>query len=407
MYLDEIVAAQKRGEARGIASVCSAHPRVIGEALKAFEHPLIEATCNQVNQFGGYTGMTPHDFVAFVRRIAQEGQFSFENMLLGGDHLGPHVWQAEAAVLAMAKAKVMVAGYAEAGFRKLHLDCSMRLADDAEGPLGSEVAAGRAAELAEVAERASRVPPSYVIGTEVPRPGGATGSEEPVQVTDVSDVSETIEAHERAFRRRGLQPAWERVIAVVVQPGVEFGDDFVVSYSPKRASGLAHYIESQPMIYEAHSTDHQTPAALKNLVCDHFAILKVGPALTYAYREAIFVLAMMESEWIPKERRSNLLQVLDETMIAQPGYWKDYYRGTVHEQEFKRKYSLSDRSRYYWARPQVQYELGKLMRNLTSGSLPHALCSQFLGETGLSAEDVISLKIRKVLQAYQSACEES
>ena len=50
MYLDEIVAAQKRGEAKGITSVCSAHPYVIRQTLMVFEHPLIEATCNQVNQ---------------------------------------------------------------------------------------------------------------------------------------------------------------------------------------------------------------------------------------------------------------------------------------------------------------------------------------------------------------------
>ena len=80
MSLDEIVAAQKRGEAKGITSVCSAHPFVIKQTLKVCKtfgvSPLIEATCNQVNQFGGYTGMKPADFVAFVRGIA--GQIDAE-----------------------------------------------------------------------------------------------------------------------------------------------------------------------------------------------------------------------------------------------------------------------------------------------------------------------------------------
>ena len=87
-----------------------------------------------------------------------------------------------------------------------------------------------------------------------------------------------------------------------MQPGVEFGDDFVLPYQPDAARELSKFIETQPIIYEAHSTDYQTRQALKNLVRDHFAILKVGPALTFAFREAVFALAMMENELVPTER---------------------------------------------------------------------------------------------------------
>jgi len=154
----------KRG---GIASVCSVHPYVIKQTLKVSApcsslqgcfaktfrvSLLIEATCNQVNQFGGYTGMTPADFVHFVRRIAEEKNYPFENIILGGDHLGPPVWQDEPAEVAMGKAKALVRDCVEAGFVKIHLDCSMRLADDPEGALDVEVSAERTARLARVAE---------------------------------------------------------------------------------------------------------------------------------------------------------------------------------------------------------------------------------------------------------------
>ena len=156
MYLDEIIAAQKRGETRGVTSVCSAHPHVIKQTLKVCATfgvpPLIEATCNQVNQFGGYTGMTPQDFVGHVRRIAQETNYPFENIILGGDHLGPNVWQNEPADSAMQKAKEMVRDYVQAGFTKIHLDCSMRLADDLQVVPNFKVIAKRAAELAKVVE---------------------------------------------------------------------------------------------------------------------------------------------------------------------------------------------------------------------------------------------------------------
>src|SRR5258706_710508 len=265
---DGLIAIQKRGEAKGIASVCSAHPHVIKQTLRVFEtlrvSPLIEATCNQVNQFGGYKGMTPRDFVSYIRGVAEENDFPFENIVLGGDHLGPNVWQNEPAESAMDKAKVLIRDYVQAGFVKIHLDCSMRLADDPQGALNPEIIERRVVQLAKVSEEfvgAGLVYaqlPRYVIGTEVPIPGGATEHEEGVRVTKVEDVRETIELHRKAFYELGLQPAWERVIAVVVQPGVEFGDDFVLPYRPDVAHGLARFIETQSIVYEVHSTDYQT-----------------------------------------------------------------------------------------------------------------------------------------------------
>jgi D-tagatose-1,6-bisphosphate aldolase subunit GatZ/KbaZ len=234
MYLDEIVTVQKRGEARGIVSICSAHPWVLKAAMQQTTSPLlIEATCNQVNQFGGYTGLTPAEFVKYVRRIAQENNYPFENITLGGDHLGPSVWQHEPAESAMQKAELLVQDYVEAGFVKIHLDCSMRLADDPSGALGVEVSAGRAARLARIAEHSlsPRESPSgmirgrgeglrYVIGTEVPIPGGAKEHESGVSVTRVEDARQTIEITRKAFIRAGLGSAWERVIAVVAGRGI-------------------------------------------------------------------------------------------------------------------------------------------------------------------------------------------
>ena len=414
MYLDEIVTAQRRGEARGIASICSAHPHVIKQTLDTFEHPLIEATCNQVNQFGGYTGMKPKDFFAYVQGIAKENNFPFENIILGGDHLGPNVWRNEPARLAMEKSKVLIRDYVEAGFTKIHLDCSMRLADDPQGVVDVEIIAKRAAQLAKVAEetfsssrdgdRGRKL--RYVIGTEVPIPGGATEHETTLRVTEVKEARRTIEVTRDAFLEAGLESAWKRVVGVVVQPGVEFGDDFVLPYEPKAARELSKFIESQPMVYEAHSTDHQSRRSLKNMVCDHFAILKVGPSLTFAFREAVFALAMIENELVVQEERSNLIQVLEDAMLKYPSHWKDYYRGTEDEQTFKRKFSLSDRARYYWVQPEIQEALTRLMRNLGRTPLPYALLSQFVGKKNLSATQVIEQKLKYVLDGYSRACNE-
>ncbi len=426
-YLDDMIRAQKSGEARGIVSICSAHPFVI-EA--SFQHAinvggpvLIESTCNQVNQFGGYTGMTPQQFVTYIDTIADKLDFPRERLLLGGDHLGPYPWRAESVQVAMSKSQELIRDYVKAGNVKIHLDASMKCADDDwEHPLSKYLIAQRTATLAAVAEQTyqemgkSGTALRYVIGTEVPLPGGIEESNEKLKITTVQDVREMIEITNNAFLKQGLESAWERVIAVVVQPGVEYGDLSIHSYDREQAAELSHFIEDYPgLVYEAHSTDYQTNQALNEMVEDHFAILKVGPALTFAFREAIFALAMMENEMFTGSRaqdRSNLLDVLEEAMIKNPVYWENYYSGDEEEQNFARKYSYSDRSRYYWADSKVRESLNTLIANVGSRSLPNSLVSQFLpvqyerirsGDLKSNPHNFIMDKICSVLSCYSDA----
>jgi D-tagatose-1,6-bisphosphate aldolase subunit GatZ/KbaZ len=386
----DIIADQKRGRPRGIYSVCSANSYVLEASVRQaaqYDLPLlIEATCNQVNQFGGYTGMSPRDFARYVTRIAEEMHVSPNRIILGGDHLGPNPWQDEPAQSAMVKARQMVTDFVQAGFVKIHLDASMHCADDDRTrPLDPELSAERAADLCEAAEHAHReigseMAPVYVIGTEVPVPGGAWESEEAIRVTDTVAAQETLDLFDDVFHRRSLGNAWTRVIALVVQPGVEHDHARVFEYD--RARALSRFIESVPgMVFEAHSTDYQLPGLLKQMVEDHFAILKVGPSLTFAFREAVFALARMEEEWLSGRKDvelSSLIDVAERTMLQEPQYWARYYRGTDAEQAFARKYSLSDRIRYYWPRPALAQALQRLVANLERTPPPLSLISQYL-----------------------------
>ena len=264
-----IIKANLNGNRTGIYAVCCAQPLVIEAAIiqaKQDNTPLlVEATANQVNQFGGYTGMYPKDFILFIHTIANQLEFPIENIIFGGDHLGPVCWVDESAEIAMQKAKDLIVSYVSAGFTKIHLDTSMSCVDDL-GVLADQVIAERAAELCQVAEATALKFGSshlvYVVGTEVPPPGGATEEINDLELTSPMEVKATVEVHRQEFNKRGLTDAWQRVIGLVVQPGVEFDHTSIVDYDSDKAQALSECIHHfDGIAFEAHSTDYQNPQA--------------------------------------------------------------------------------------------------------------------------------------------------
>jgi D-tagatose-1,6-bisphosphate aldolase subunit GatZ/KbaZ len=423
----EIVRRNRGSVAQGVYSVCSAHPAVIAAACKlAVENDsllCVESTSNQVNQFGGYTGQTPRQFAAAISSAACSAGLPAENVVLGGDHLGPFPWRTEPAESAMEKACELVRASVLAGYRKIHLDASMTCASDGDAPLSDRTVAERAAILCQTAERSSDELPGnspralYVIGTEVPVPGGESLRGGPPMATTIDGVRNTLEAFRTAFAARGLCAAWERVIGLVVQPGVEFGDDVVFDYDRVKASGLAANLPAHPaLVYEAHSTDYQSPQALAEMVEDHFAILKVGPWLTFAFREAVFALGAIERLVLVGKKGCKVSQVrdaLDSAMLRDPSHWRSYYQGDEDQLRFSRAYSYSDRCRYYWHQASVQEELVRLVDNLSVHSLPLTLLSQFLpmeyaavraGQLTIQPQAIIRYHIQNVLRIYAAAC---
>ena len=418
----DTVERHKAGEAVGIYSVCSAHPLVIEasvlQALDDDSYLLVEATSNQVDQFGGYTGMKPQDFRRLVLELARRHGLPEDRIVLGGDHLGPNRWQERPAEEALAYAGDLVASYVAAGFTKLHLDCSMACADDTS-PLDDSLVARRAATLASRAEQeaSARAPadnPVYVVGTEVPVPGGAHEPLEVLTPTSAEAARATLAAHENAFRSGDLEGVWNRVIALVVQPGVEFDHERVIDYERSATGELRRVLDDRGLlVFEAHSTDYQTRANLRALVEDHWAVLKVGPALTFAMREALFALAAIEDELVAEGERSELLSVVEHRMQEEPGYWEGYYPGGPAAKRLLRRYSYSDRIRYYWSYPDVEDAQRRLFSNLGARKIPQPLLSQYLprqyervrhGALMSVPEALVLDRIRDTLQDYAVAC---
>ncbi len=253
--------------------------------------------------------------------------------------------------------------------------------------------------------------PVYVVGTEVPVPGGATHGLDHLEPTTPEAVLRTFMVHEAAFRDVAGGAAWRRVIALVVQPGVEFGHEAIVTYRPERARGLVATLGRMPgLVFEAHSTDYQPEAALRQLVVDGFSILKVGPTLTFAWREALYGLDAIASVLHPG--MEPVASTMERLMLAKPGDWQSHYSGSPDTQRLLRHYSYSDRIRYYWPSPPAQQAVARLLASLDGVSIPATLISQFLprlydgvvaGTMLPRSNDLLIGAVRVVLDQYGRA----
>ena len=390
--LQVMMEKRRQGIRCGIPSYCTANELVLEIILrraKMLNQPvLIEATANQVNQFGGDTGMLPKDFYQMVIKMAQAIDLPENMVILAGDHLGPLTWQKLPEAEAMANSYELVYQFARAGFTKIHLDTSMKVADDPEGLLSTETIARRGACLYKAAmkgyeelkaEKPEAIRPVFIVGSEVPIPGGATEAEDTLAVTKPEAFLDTVSTYQRVWTEEGVGEGMKDVIAVVVQPGVEFGDEQVFDYNSEAAQALCGMLKEYPdFCFEGHSTDYQTPQCLYNMVTDGIAILKVGPALTFGLREALFALSKMEEELVPAEERANFIETLEEVMLANPGNWAKHYHGDEKQLALCRKYSYSDRARYYIGQPEVVAAMDKLFENLRKYTIPMNMLHQYM-----------------------------
>ncbi len=377
--LKDIFRANRRGERQGVYAVCTVNGGAIRTALEQARRDqwplLVEATAQQVNNEGGYSGLRPSDFAAMVRREAASVGLDPGRLFLGGDHVGPHPWAGLPAPGAMAKARELVRALIAGGFAKLHIDTATPCRDDpreADGTLPPALIVARTIDLLTVAEdtarREGQCLPVYAVGSDVPAPGGADGRPDRGGVSPPEELHAVVATIRQGLEARGLAAVWPRVVAIVARTGAEFSSRTIQPYDVGAARGLVRFIDATPgLVIEAHSTDYQTPPALAAMVADRMAVLKVGPWLTYTFREAVFQLARIERERLRAHKGvqlSRLAEIMEAVMVADPRHWQQHYRGSAEELEWLRRHAYSDRIRYYWRYPGPAAALQRLTANL-------------------------------------------
>lgn len=390
--LRQIIARNRAGEAAAIPSVCSAQPDVLRASLRLAERldrqVVIEATSNQVNQDGGYTGITPDGFITYVHDIADKANVARERIIFGGDHLGPQAWRSLPSENAMQKAEVLVREYVKAGFGKIHLDCSEGCAGEA-AQLPDAVTADRSARLARVCRDAGD-DLMFVVGTEVPPPGGARVDEDgDIPPTDPQAARATLAAHDAAFG--DMAPL---IGGLVVQPGVEFSPTAVHHMPLDRDPGLVAAIADHPHVcLEAHSTDYQHDAVFPRLAQLGFAFQKVGPALTFAYRNTLYALDKLRPD------AGALEACMEAVMLADPSRWQGHYSGDAKALYHERHFGLADRIRYYWPHPEALQAVADLRADFPDAITDTDLRRVFEPEVLDRAETLDGPQVQRLIDA--------
>ncbi len=399
-HLRKLVQANRAGNAVAIPSVCSAQPDVLKASLRLAERldrkVVIESTSNQVNQDGGYTGITPAGFIGFVHDLADQTGVARERIIFGGDHLGPQAWRSAPVDQAMAKAQVMLQDYVKAGFRKIHLDCSEGCAGEA-AQLDDAQTASRSADLARLCVKAAGDTAEdllFVVGTEVPPPGGAREDEGgDITATTPKAARATLQAHVDEFA--DLAPL---IGGLVVQPGVEFGPMRVHPFPMTRDTGFLPALADYPAVcLEAHSTDYQHPEVFPALAAQGFAFQKVGPALSFAYRQALYALDTVRS--MIGGGPLALRDAMEAVMQADPTHWHSHYHNDAGALYVQRHFGLADRIRYYWPEAAAQQAVTELRADLAA-VIPDPLLWQVFAPDVLDrAEGLSGSQVQRLIEA--------
>ena len=139
----------------------------------------------------------------------------------------------------------------------------------------------------------------------------------------------------------------------------------------------------------------------------------MGPATTFALREALWALDSIVAELNRAGDRLGLRATVLAALHADPSHWRAYYESVGAALDLQLQYSLSDRIRYYWTVPAVRDAVERLFATFDAAPPPLALVAQFLpsavdalraGRLQLRARDLVIHHVRGVLHDYSAAC---
>lgn len=343
-----------------LPSFCTANFNVIKILIifaKYYNLPiLLESTSNQVNQFGGYTGLTPRQFYKKIDKLKKKIKIKNKQVMIGADHLGPLPWKKLNSKIALKNAKTLIKKCISLKYDKIHIDSTIVCKDDKN--LNLNLIRSRSAKIFNTVPKKDIKNIFFVFGSEVPFAGG--GNTNKIKPSVLNNIKVDYFLYNSILKN--LNSNKKNKFSLVVEPGMAFSNSKISLPKLKKFKKNLSFSKKNNFSYEAHSTDYQRLVTLKKLVKNNFRFLKVGPELTFDFYQAIKKMEKIEDTNC--NQKSNISYELMKAMSKDNKYWKDYYKGTKKKIEFLKLNSYLDRMRYYWDSKNVKKSMIKLFKNI-------------------------------------------
>jgi tagatose-1,6-bisphosphate aldolase non-catalytic subunit AgaZ/GatZ len=364
--LERLRALSSGGPRRTLLVVCPNSEAVIEAAVSAAarnESPLaFTATLNQVDEDGGYTGMTHRELAELVQEKVRELAFDGP-VSLAVDHGGPFLkdrhriegWSAEAALSGV---RDSFAAAIRAGFDLIHVDCSI----DPEAP-------DRASPVSVIAERTAALiadaetfresegfgPIAYEVGTEE----HSAGLADPAAFRDfLRHVRDELDRH-------GFSG-----VPLVFAVGDVGTDLHTTGFDPAAAGRLAGAAGEFGCGLKGHYTDNlEDPAGYP---AAGVAAANVGPEFSEREFEGLMTLAEREAAEVEAGRLAWGSGMEDALIraVVDSGRWRKWRLAEEKGLDFealspeRRAWMIRTGSRYVWTAPAAAAARERLYENL-------------------------------------------
>lgn len=357
------------GVKRTIFAACPNSLTVIRAALKSAKRcdaPVkFATTLNQVDIDGGYTGLTPSEFVKTIRLHARSLNVT-SPVIVAIDHGGPwlkdvHRQENWSYSKTMDAVKKSFEAAIEAGYDLIHVDPTIDITLPKGENISIDLVAERTIELivhTETFRRSNNYPRiAYEVGTEEVHGG----------LADMEVFKRFLELLKQGLKQNGLEDVWP--CFVVGKVGTDL---HTTTFDSIVAEQLTEIAKKYGSLIKGHYSDNVTnPEAYP---ASGMGAANIGPEFTEMEYDALIELEQVQ-EMLFEEgkiaKRIELKKTLWEAVIKS-GRWQKWLNADENSNDFyansseRQEWLIKTGCRYIWENSEVVANRARLYQNLSS-----------------------------------------
>ena len=380
---------QKTGQKRCVFAACPNSLAVLRSALRSAKRnnaPVkFAATLNQVDIDGGYTGMTPAEFVKTVREEARKINLT-SAVIIAVDHGGPWLkdiqrlekWTFEKAMEGIRESFKAVI---DAGYDLIHVDPTVDITQPANEPLPISIVVERTLELIEFTEKYRREKGykklAYEVGTEEVHGG----------LADINVFKQFLTLLKDGLQKRNLEDVWPCLVV-----GKVGTDLHTTLFDVKVAEELVNIAGTYGSHIKGHYSDNVDNP--EDYPLSGMGAANIGPEFTEREYEGLLELDSIEENLFNKgllPKRAFIKQILWNSVI-QSKRWTKWLQKGESEDDFysispeRQEWLIKTGCRYIWNNNEIVAARAKMTDNLRS--------------RGIDADFIISSAIEHSMDKY-------